>query len=132
MRQLALVCLCALALASCSSATPVPAVAVPTQDLLSAATRPANIGPIGFSPPDACPRSSLDVVGAVTRWTFYCRFELAKTRDFTEMLRQRIVSQGWRECAPLRFTKDALAMAIELAPAQGGFVLAQWQRNAVC
>jgi hypothetical protein len=74
----------------------------------------------------------MDIVGAVRRWTFYCRFELAKTRDFTEMLRQRIVAQGWRECAPMRFVKDELSMAIQLAPAQGGFVLAQWDRNTVC
>jgi hypothetical protein len=132
MRQLAAVSLCALAVASCGRAAPVPAVEVPTQGPVSAATRPPNVYPVAFSAPDACPQSSIDVVGAVTRWTFYCRFDLAKTPDFTEVLRQRIGAQGWRECAPLRFTKDELAMAIQLLPAQGGFVLAQWERTAVC
>jgi hypothetical protein len=126
------VCLCALTLVPCSSAPPVPAVEIPTQAPLIAATRPPNVFPVAFSPPDACPRSSLDVVGPVTRWTFYCRFQIARTTDFTEMLRERAVAQGWRECAPLRFTKDELAMAIQLSPAQSGFVLAQWQRTTVC
>jgi hypothetical protein len=132
MRQLAVVYLCALALASCSNATPAPRIEVATQGPVSAATRPPNLYPVAFAAPDACPQSSLDVVGAVTRWTFYCRFDVAQTRDFAEMLRLRIVAQGWGECAPLRFTKDELAMAIQLAPAQGGFVLAQWERNTVC
>ena len=132
MTQLAAISLCGLALVSCSSATPVPTVEIPTQEPVSAATHPPNVFPVAFSAPDACPRSSLDVIGAVTRWTFYCRFQLARTRDFTETLRQRIVAQGWRECAPLRFTKDELAMAIQLAPAQGAFVVAQWERTTVC
>jgi len=88
--------------------------------------------PIGFAPPDACPQATLDIVGPVSRWTFYCRFQLARTQEFAQMLRERAVGQGWRECAPLRFTKDELAIAIQLAPAQGGFVLAQWERTTVC
>jgi hypothetical protein len=130
MRQRVFVCLCALALASCVSAT--PTIDLPTQGPLPAATRPPNLLPVGFSSPDVCPQSSLDVVGAVTRWTFHCRFQLARTPDLAAMIRERAVAQGWRECAPLRFTKDELAMAIRLAPAQGGFVLAQWERTTVC
>jgi hypothetical protein len=88
--------------------------------------------PVGFSAPNVCPQATLDVVGAVSRWTFYCRFKIAETRDFAEMLREGAVAQGWRECAPLRFTKDDLAIAIQLAPAQGGFMLEQWRRTTVC